>query len=398
MKTRSPKRVVFLLLSSAALVFASLVVIPAALAAQPFGSYLGQFNRVASYSNGSTGYVSNLSNYVGSVYTGMKWQCVEYVRRYYLSVFNTDLASRYTGNANTWYSNAAAMGLEQYPNGGTTPPQVGDILGSTGPSLNGHVAIIKRITGNKVFTAQQNFANDSTDLDKPLTLTVSNGTYTVSGYSGIQGWLRKPAQAGQATATWHPDGSLLLDGTNTLWLIENGRKRGVPNQWAMATNGFHWYRVERATQQEMNCYATDSVLQPGTSQRLVKNAAGTVYLLTDKGYKRGFTSSAVFEGLGYSWSEVVLVSDSELALYANDPAAPVLTSPYPDGTLIQKQGASTIYVISNGKKRGITTGTAFNNMGYDWGRVVTVPVDVFDGIGESQPPIDDAMTYKCQPY
>lgn len=398
MKTRSPKRVTFLLLSSAALALASLVIIPAALAAQPFGSYLGQFSRVASYSNGSAGYVSNLSNYVGSVYTGMKWQCVEYVRRYYLSVFNSDLASRYTGNANTWYANAAAMGLEQHPNGGTTPPMVGDILCSTGPSLNGHVAVIKRITGNKIFTAQQNFANDSTDLDKPLTLTVSNGVYTVSGYSGIQGWLRKPAQAGQATATWHPDGSLLLDGTNTLWLIENGRKRGVPNQWAMATNGFHWYRVERATQQEMNCYATDSVLQPGTSQRLVKNAAGTVYLLTDKGYKRGFTSAAVFEGLGYSWSEVVLVSDSELALYPVDPAAPVLTSPYPEGTLIQKQGTSTIYVISNGKKRGIATGTAFNNMGYDWGRVVTVPADVFDGIGESQPPIDDAMTYKCQPY
>lgn len=398
MKNRCLKRGARLLLFSAALALASLVLIPAALAAQTFGTYLGQFNQVASYSNGSATYVSNLNNYVGSVYTGMKWQCVEYVRRYFLSAFNSDLASRFTGNANTWYANAASMGLDQYPNSGTTPPMVGDILCSTGPSANGHVAIIKRIIGNKIFTAQQNFANDSSDLDKPLTLTVSNGTYTVSGYSGIQGWLRKPAPAGQATATWHPDGSLLLDDTNTLWLVENGRKRGVPNQWAMATNGFHWYRVERATQQEMNCYASDSVLQPGTSQRLVKNAAGTVYLLTDKGYKRGFTSAAVFEGLGYSWSEVVLVSDSELALYPNDPAAPVLTSPYPDGTLIQKQGTSTIYVVSNGKKRGITSGTAFNNMGYDWGRVVTVPAVVFDSIGESQPPIDDAMTYKCQPY
>jgi hypothetical protein len=117
----------------------------------------------------------------------------------------------------------------------------------------------------------------------------------------------------------------------------------------------------------MNRYAADPVLQLGTSQRLVKNAAGIVYLLTDKGYKKGFTSAAVFDGLGYIWSEVMPVSDSELALYPDDPAATVPTSPYPEGTLIQKQGASTVYVVSNGKKRGITSGTAFNNMGYDWG-------------------------------
>lgn len=397
MKNRSLKRNVLLLLSSAVLGLALLVMIPAVLAAQPFGVYLGQVNQVAAYSNGSVNTNSNTNNFVNGIKTGLKWQCVEYVRRYFLSVFNTDLASKYLGNANTWYTNAATMGLEQYPNGGTTPPQVGDILCSTGPSSSGHIAIIKRITGNKIFTAQQNFNNDSTDLDKPLTLTVSNGTYTVSGYAGIQGWLHKPATAGQASSTWHPDGSLLLDDTNTAWLIENGRKRGIPNTWTMSTNGFHWYRVERATSQEMSCYATDSALQPGTSQRLVKNAAGTVYLITDKGYKRGFTSATVFEGLGYSWSEVVLVSDAELALYPDDPAAPVLTSPYPDGTLIQKQGTSTIYVVSDGKKRGIATGTAFTGMGYDWNRVVIVSADVFDSISESQPPIDDGTIYQCRP-
>jgi surface antigen len=395
MKNRSLKRVSLLLLSSAAFVLASLVVLPAVLAAQPFGAYLGQFHRVAAYSNGAAIYNSNTNNFVNGIKTGLKWQCVEYVRRYFLTVFNTDLASRYTGNANTWYSNAAAMGLEQYPNGGTTPPQVGDILCSTGPSSNGHVAIIKRITGNKVYTAQQNFSNDSTDLDKPLTLTVSNGTYHVGGYSGIQGWLRRPAQAGQAYATWHPDGSLLLDDAGTVWLIERGRKRGIPNQWTMSTNGFHWYRVVRATPQEISCYTTDPALQPGTSQRLVKNAAGTVYLLTDRGYRRGFASASVFEGLGYSWSEVAAVSDAELALYPDDPAAPVLTSPYPEGALIQKQGTSTVYVVSNGKKRGIATGSAFMGMGYDWGRVLTVPADVFDSISEGQTPIDDGTMYQC---
>lgn len=94
----------------------------------------------------------------------------------------------------------------------------------------------------------------------------------------------------------------------------------------------------------------------------------------------------------------MIINDSELGLYPDDPAAPVLTSPLPDGTLIQMPGNSAIYVITNGKKRGITSGTAFLNMGYDWGRIVTVQSDVFNNIGEAWPPIDDQRTSQCQSY
>jgi surface antigen len=363
--------------------------------AASFGTYLGQFNTVAAYSNGSVNYNSGQRNSVNGVDTGLKWQCVEFVRRYFYTIFGI---SPNGGDALNWYANAPALGLERHPNGGTTPPQVGDILckGYTPGTPFGHVAIIKRVENNRVYTAQQNVSQDSTDLDKWLPLTVSNGTYFV-GDSSIQGWLRKPTQAGQANGYWHPDGSLLLDDANTVWLIENGKKRGVPNQWVFVTNGFNWHRVIRATAQELSCYPTDSALQPGTARRLVRNK-GTVYQITDKGYKRGFASGTAFEGLGYSWGSVVDVSDSELALYPDDPAAPVLTSPLPDGTLIKTPNNGTIYVITNGKKRGFASGTAFQALGYDWGRVVTVQADVFNLITEMGPPIDDSRAYQCQSY
>lgn len=378
------------LLGACSLLFAGTVL------AASYGTYLGQFNTVAAYSNGSVGYYSGQRNSVNGVDTGVKWQCVEFVRRYFYIMFGI---SPNGGNALDWYPNAASLGLDRYQNGGTTPPQVGDILckGYTSGTPYGHVAIIKRIENNRVYTAQQNMSEDSTDLDKWLPLTVSNGTYYV-GDSSIQGWLRKPGQPGQATGYWHPDGSLLLDGAGTVWLIENGKKRGIPNQWTFVTNGFNWHRVIKATSQELSCYPTDSALQPGTARRLVKSSSGTIYLITDKGYKRGFTSSTAFEGLGYSWGSVVSISDSELSLYPDDPAAPVLTSPLPDGTLIQTPGNGAIYVITNGKKRGITSGTAFVNMGYDWGRIVTVQSDVFNNIGEAWPPIDDNRTNQCQSY
>jgi surface antigen len=395
MKVKSIRRgvlptAILSLLGVCSLFFASTVL------AASYGTYLGQFNTVAAYSNGTVNYNSGQRNNVNGVDTGLKWQCVEFVRRYFYTIFGI---SPNGGNALDWYPNAASLGLDKYPNGGTTPPQVGDILckGYTPGTPYGHVAIIKRVENNRVYTAQQNVSEDSTDLDKWLPLTVSNGTYYV-GDSSIQGWLRKPSQPTQATGYWHPDGSLLLDDAGTVWLIENGKKRGIPNQWTFVTNGFNWHRVIKATSQELSCYTTDSALQPGTARRLVKSSNGTIYMITDRGYKRGFTSSTAFEGLGYSWGSVAAISDSELALYPDDPAAPVLTSPLPDGTLIKTPVNGTIYVITNGKKRGITSGTAFQNMGYDWGRVVTVQADVFNTIGEAGPPIDDNRTYQCQSY
>ena len=110
-----------------------------------FGAVLGSFNGVTSYSNGSVGYVSNQYNYIGSTNTGMKWQCVEYVNRYYYSIYGLDLKSTgIYGNANHYFSNATSAGLNAYSNGSTTPPQVGDIICSNG-GIYGHVGIIREV-------------------------------------------------------------------------------------------------------------------------------------------------------------------------------------------------------------------------------------------------------------
>jgi surface antigen len=140
---------VLFLLGVCTLLFTSTVL------AASFGTYLGQFNTVAAYSNGSVGYYSGQRNSVNGVDTGIKWQCVEFVRRYFYIMFGI---SPNGGNALDWYPNAASLGLDRYQNSGTTPPQVGDILckGYTQGTPYGHVAIIKRVENNRVYTAQQN--------------------------------------------------------------------------------------------------------------------------------------------------------------------------------------------------------------------------------------------------
>jgi glutathionylspermidine amidase/synthetase len=51
-----------------------------------YGDIIGSFNGVQAYSN--TDNKIDIPNYYNNIYTGLKWQCVEYVRRYLIIKHN----------------------------------------------------------------------------------------------------------------------------------------------------------------------------------------------------------------------------------------------------------------------------------------------------------------------
>jgi len=166
--------------------------------ARPFGSVLGDFNGVTIYSNGSTSTNSGQYNSVSGYTTGIKWQCVEYIVRYYKVRYGKQIRG---GNAKDFFVNAASKGLDHFPNAGAMSPRVGDILVSEGGSW-GHVGIVREVGKDYVLVANQNFTNSSADATTRLTMTVKefrpqvgppSYSFTVGGFSKslpIRGWLR----------------------------------------------------------------------------------------------------------------------------------------------------------------------------------------------------------------
>lgn len=160
--------------------------------ADSFGAQVGSFNGVAAYSNGNVSYYSGQKSTYNGYNTGIKWQCVEFVSRFFKAVRNKQIAG---GNANTFYSNASSKGLNRSPNGGTDKPQVGNLICSNGGSY-GHCGIIREVTSNSVKVIHQNYSNNSSDNSKTLTLSVrsSGGKtyYTVGSFSStypVVGWM-----------------------------------------------------------------------------------------------------------------------------------------------------------------------------------------------------------------
>jgi len=160
------------------------------------GQIIDNFNNVPVYYNGN-----NFTNVVGRNTTadgynlGLKYQCVEYVKRYYLQVYDHKMPNSY-GHAKDLFDTDledvaynAERGLMQYRNSRYEVPQVGDILvyGSYEGNPFGHTGIISKVTDSSIEFVQQNSGRKSRQT---LKLVEFMGIYTVADYN-IYGWLRK---------------------------------------------------------------------------------------------------------------------------------------------------------------------------------------------------------------
>lgn len=150
-----------------------------------WGTYVGSYNSVNAYSNGSTSYV-----YAGSDTYGIPYQCVHYANRYAKS-YKGKTSMKGTGNANA-YCSGRPSDYTVYSNGGTTSPATGDILVSKGGTY-GHVGVVREVGSTYVKVIMQNWSNTTSDNSKTLSMSVAAGKYTVSGFSGtysISCWVR----------------------------------------------------------------------------------------------------------------------------------------------------------------------------------------------------------------
>jgi len=252
-------------------------------AASPYGAVLGTFNGVTIYSNGTKG--------DAGIY-----QCVELVRRYYLQVYHIDLAARARGNANTFFSNASALGLSSYADGGTMAPQVGDILPSNG-GPEGHVAIVRGVSSNQVCVAQQNFTNGPDDANWCMAMAVTRGHYTISGFNRsnnaypIQGWLRIPTafQPGDFNLSLPVVYSSIIQGRTTVFTINvqsTGNFSGTVNLAAInLPSGYDTARttlnpstltpLANGAGQARLVLATTASTQTGTFNIIIRATSGT---------------------------------------------------------------------------------------------------------------------------
>ena len=156
----------------------------------PYGDVLGVSMRgVEAYSNCQSSCVIYDSNHWEGTYTGIKWQCVEYARRWLLinkgaTYGDVDIAADIWNKINhlTDISTGSLLQLESYNNGSKQPPRVGDLLVySREFNDTGHVAIVMDADyeNGVIKVAEQNYNNQPwpDEYSRKIGLVMREGNY-----------------------------------------------------------------------------------------------------------------------------------------------------------------------------------------------------------------------------
>ena len=159
------------------------------------GEMIDAFNGVAVYHNGGMNNTHGRHLSADGYNIGLRYQCVEFVKRYYLERFSHKMPDSY-GHARDFFDPALAdgninpkRGMIQYANGSSMPPEPEDLI-VFGPTLlnpYGHVAIVTEVGDGSLKIIQQNtFSSRET-----LSLSTEAGGYRISAQNTL-GWLRLP--------------------------------------------------------------------------------------------------------------------------------------------------------------------------------------------------------------
>jgi hypothetical protein len=160
------------------------------------GQKLDSLNGVYVYYNGGVDNVEDRNLTADGYNLGLKYQCVEFAKRYYYEYYHHKMPDSY-GHAKDFFDPLVKDGamnkkrkLLQFINAGGARPRVGDLLIFDGHSANpyGHVAIVSAVYEKEIELIQQNpgpFASPRARLG----LSFVNGVYTIES-GRLLGWLR----------------------------------------------------------------------------------------------------------------------------------------------------------------------------------------------------------------
>jgi len=187
-------------------------------------------------------------NYVAGIYTGYKWQCVEFARRWLLQckgyVFD-DIAMAYDIfrlKHVRLLGNRQLLPLHSFENGSRRPPEPGCMLiWSEGGEFDvtGHVAIVTEVFEDRVRVAEQNVDHRAwpagCDYSRELPASLGeDGSYWIRcSYhdADILGWVIQTADATDAVELVDPDPELF-----NLQLRQLETDRPAPTVWLNPAN------------------------------------------------------------------------------------------------------------------------------------------------------------------
>ena len=199
------------------------------------------------------------------------------------------------------------------------------------------------------FTNRYSSINRGKSIVTPLnTATAALYNYTPHVYNGNYNfwniWNRYWGKLGENI---YPNGTLLqAHGEAGVWLIENGVKRAIASKSVLASR-FNSSKIVQVDKTLLDSFPRGTDVKfPQYS--IIKAPDDKIYLLVDD-KKRNFADYNAFRRMGYNPEEIINADWADLATY-RDGKPITANSVYPQGALLRDQKTGGIYWVEEGTK------------------------------------------------
>jgi hypothetical protein len=160
------------------------------------GQVVDNYKGVKVFYNGSAGNVYGRNVTDDGYNLGLKYQCVEFAKRFYYQAYNHKMADSY-GHAKDFFDTSLssgdynnARGMFQYRNRGSEKPKVDDlcVIGPSAGNQFGHLFIITKVNNSSIEFIQQNGGYNNPSRGR-YELINQDGTWNIKA-ANLVGWLR----------------------------------------------------------------------------------------------------------------------------------------------------------------------------------------------------------------
>lgn len=178
-----------------------------------------------------------------------------------------------------------------------------------------------------------------------------------------------------ASVMKYADGTIVNE-NGTIYIIGDSKKRGFTKPEIFKELGYSFEKSsiivpEDSYRQALSQYEAGIPISSGSvhPEGALIQSGNDIYLLKNS-RRIGIPSMDIFNSYGFKLNNVVSCTITDLNEYKFDPYNSGDIMKFRDGTLVlDTTDNRTVYVISDGKKRGITSQEALESYGYKWGNI-----------------------------
>ncbi len=164
----------------------------------------------------------------------------------------------------------------------------------------------------------------------------------------------------------HPNGTLIIN-NGTVFLLKDSQRVGFRDSEEYRSHGYNFAQVVDATSGDMSRPLHSLIAKAMVGSLVLDSSDGrTVYMIGENNTKRGFTSSEVFRGLGYTFRNLFTINLSDYNLGSN---IENMSEAHPEGSLVRSSDG-TVWWLKNGKRLGFESEQVFRTYGFTFDRLV----------------------------